>query len=75
MTLNVPGAGVTNNEQDSIGNTITNNSIGTTITNNSNSFPNETSIANDSSLAGETNIQIKILDIETDKQAYHAGEM
>ena len=46
MTLNVPDAGITNNEQDSIGNTITSNS---------NSSQNETSIANDTLLAGETN--------------------
>jgi len=67
MTLNVPGAGITNNEQDSIGNTITNNS---------NSSQNETSIANDSSLAGETkNSNQDLLDIETDKQTYNAGEI
>jgi len=67
MTLNVPGAGITNNEQDSIGNTITNNS---------NSSQNETSIANDSSLAGETkNSNEEMLDIETDKQTYNAGEI
>jgi hypothetical protein len=67
MTLNVPGAGITNNEQDSIGNTITNNS---------NSSQNETSIANDSSLASETqNSNEEMLDIETDKQTYNAGEI
>ena len=67
MTLNVPGAGITNNEQDSIGNTITNNS---------NSSQNETRIANDSSLAGETkNSNQEMLDIETDKQTYNAGEI
>lgn len=67
MTLNVPGAGITNNEQDSIGNTITNNS---------NSSQNETSIVNDSSLAGETkNSNEEMLDIETDKQTYNAGEI
>jgi hypothetical protein len=67
MTLNVPGAGITNNEQDSIGNTITNNS---------NSSQNETSIANDSSLAGETkNSNEEMLDIGTDKQTYNAGEI
>jgi hypothetical protein len=67
MTLNVPGAGITNNEQDSIGNTITNNS---------NSSQNETSIANDSSLAGETkNSNEEMLDIETDKQTYNPGEI
>jgi len=67
MTLNVPGAGITNNEQDSVGNTITNNS---------NSSQNETSIVNDSSLAGETkNSNQDLLDIETDKQTYNAGEI
>jgi hypothetical protein len=67
MTLNVPGAGITNNEQDSIGNTITNNS---------NSSQNETSIANDSSLAGETkNSNEEMLDIESDKQTYNPGEI
>lgn len=67
MTLNVPGAGITNNERNSIGNTITNNS---------NSSQNETSIANDSSLAGETkNSNQEMLDIETDKQTYNAGEI
>lgn len=67
MTLNVPGAGITNNEQDSIGNTTTNNS---------NSSQNETSIANDSSLAGETkNSNEEMLDIKTDKQTYNAGEI
>jgi hypothetical protein len=67
MSLNVPGAGRTNNEQDSIGNTITNNS---------NSSQNETSIANDSSLVGETkNSNEEMLDIETDKQTYNAGEI
>ena len=67
MTLNVPGEGITNNEQDSIGNTITNNS---------NSTQNESSIANDSSLAGETqNSKEEMLDMETDKQTYNAGEI
>jgi len=67
MTLNVPGEGITNNEQDSIGNTIINNS---------NSSQNETSIANDSLLAGETkNSNEEMLDIETDKQTYNAGEI
>jgi hypothetical protein len=67
MTLNVPGAGITNNEQDSIGNTIINNS---------NSSQNETSIANDSLLAGETkNSNEEMLDIGTNKQTYNAGEI
>ena len=67
MTLNVPGAGITNNEQDSIGNTITNNS---------NSSQNETSTANDSLPAGETkNSNQDMLDIETDKKTYNSGEI
>ena len=67
MTLNVPGAGITNNEQDSRGNMTTNNS---------NSSQNETSIANYSSLAGQTkNSNEEMLDIDTDKQTYNAGEM
>ena len=67
MTLDVPGEGVTNNGQDS---------IGSSITNNSNSSSNETNIANDSSLAGKTkNSNEEMLDIETDKQTYNAGEM
>ena len=67
MTLNIPGAGITNNEQDSIGKTTTNNS---------NSSQNETSIANDSLLAGETkNSNQDMLDIETDKKTYNPGEI
>jgi len=67
MTINAPSAGISNNEQDSIGNTITNNS---------NSPQNETSIANDSLLAGETkNSNEEMLVIETDKQTYNAGEI
>lgn len=67
MTLTVPGAGITNNEQDSIGNTIASNS---------NSSQNETSIANDTLLAGESNnSNEEMLDIETDKQTYNAGEI
>ena len=67
MTLNIPGAGITNNEQDSIGNTTTNNS---------NTSQNETSIANDSLLAGETkNSNQDMLDIETDKKTYNPGEI
>ena len=66
MTVNVPGAGITNNQQNSIGNTITNNS---------NSSQNETSTANDTLLAGETkNSNEEMLDLETDKQTYNAGE-
>jgi hypothetical protein len=67
MTLNVPGAGIANNEQDSIGNTITNNS---------NSSQNETNIATDSLLARETkNSTQDMLNIEADKQTYNAGEI
>lgn len=67
MTLNVPGAGVTNNGQDS---------IGSTITNNSNSSSNETNIANDTLLTGETNNTIQDdVAIETDKQTYNPGEI
>ena len=67
MTLNVPGAGITNNGQDSIGNSITNNS---------NSSSNETNIANDTLLTGETNNTIQDdVAIETDKQTYNPGEI
>lgn len=67
MTLNVPGSGVTNNGQDSIGNSITNNS---------NSSSNETNIANDTLLTGETNNTIQDdVAIETDKQTYNPGEI
>lgn len=67
MTLNVPGAGVTNNGQDS---------IGSSITNNSNSSSNETNIANDTLLTGETNNTIQDdVAIETDKQTYNPGEI
>lgn len=67
MTLDVPGEGVTNNGQDSIGNSITNNS---------NSSSNETNIANDTLLTGETNNTIQDdVAIETDKQTYNPGEI
>jgi hypothetical protein len=67
MTLNVPGAGITNNGQESIGNSIANNS---------NSTSNETNIANDTLLTGETNNSTQgIVAIETDKQTYNAGEI
>lgn len=71
MTLNVPGAGITNNGQDSIGNSITNNSNST-----SNNSSNETNIANDTLLTGETNnLTQEVIAIETDKQTYNAGEI
>jgi hypothetical protein len=67
MTINAPGTGISNNEQDSIGNTITNNS---------NSSQNETNIATDSLLARETkNSTQDMLNIEADKQTYNAGEI
>ena len=67
MTLDVPGEGVTNNGQDS---------IGSSITNNSNSSSNETNIANDTLLTGETNNTIQDdVAIETDKQTYNPGEI
>lgn len=67
MTLNVPGAGITNNGQDSIGNSIANNS---------NSTSNETNIANDTLLTSETNNSTQdVVAIETDKQTYNTGEI
>ena len=67
MTLNVPGAGITNNGQDSISNSLTNNS---------NSTSNETNIANDTLLTGKTNNSTQdVVAIETDKQTYNAGEI
>ena len=67
MTLNVPGAGITNNEQDSISNSLTNNS---------NSTSNETNIANDTLLTGETNNSTQdIVAIQADKQTYNPGEI
>jgi len=66
MTLNVPGVGIPNNEQDSIGNSVTNNS---------NSPQNETNIANDTLLTGETNNSTQDIDIRTDKQKYNLGEI
>ncbi|HJR84684.1 MAG TPA: hypothetical protein VJ772_04875 [Nitrososphaeraceae archaeon] len=67
MTLNVPGAVITNNEQDSISNSLTNNS---------NSTSNETNIANDTLLTGETNNSTQdIVAIQADKQTYNPGEI
>jgi hypothetical protein len=67
MTLNIPGAGIQNNEQISIGNSTTNNS---------NSSQNETNIANDTLPTGETNNSVQdMVDIKTDKQTYDPGEI
>lgn len=67
MTLNIPGAGIANNNQNSMGNLTTNNS---------NSSQNETNIANDTMLTGETNNLVQdMVDIKTDKQTYNPGEI
>ena len=66
MTLNIPGAGIPNNEQDSMDNSTTNNS---------NSSQNKTNIANGTSITGETTNSVDIIDIKTDKQAYNPGEI
>lgn len=67
MTLNVPGAGITNNGKDSISNSLTNNS---------NSTSNETNIANDTLLTGETNNSTQdVVAIQADKQTYNPGEI
>ena len=66
MTLNIPGAGIPNNEQDSMGNSTTNNS---------NSSQNKSNIANGTSLTGETNNSVDMVDIKTDKQTYNSGEI
>ena len=66
MTLNIPGAGIPNNEQDSMGNSTTNNS---------NSSQNKTNIANGTSITGEINNSVDMIDIKTDKQAYNPGEI
>ena len=67
MTLNIPGAGIPNNEQDSMGNSTTNNS---------NSSQNKTNISNGTSLTGETNNSVQdMIDIKTDKQTYNPGEI
>jgi hypothetical protein len=67
MTLNIPGAGIPNNEQNSIGNLTPNNS---------NSSQNETNIANDTWLTGQTNNSGQdMIDIKTDKQTYNPGEI
>ena len=67
MTLNIPGAGIPNNEQDSMGNSTTNNS---------NSSQNKTNIANGTSITGETNNSVQdMIDINTDKQTYNPGDI
>ena len=67
MTLNISGAGIPNNEQ---------NSMDDLTTNNSNSSQNETNIANDTLLTGETNNLVQdMIDIRTDKQTYNPGEI
>ena len=67
MTLNTPSAGIPNREQNSMGNSMTNNS---------NSSQNENNIANDTLLTGRTNNSNQdMVDIKTDKQVYNAGEI
>jgi hypothetical protein len=67
MTLNVPGEGITNSGQDSIGNSITNNS---------NSSSNETNFANETLLTVNANNSTQdVLAIKTDKLTYNAGEI
>jgi len=68
MTQNAPSAGNTNNEQDSISNSIT--------TNNSNRSQNETNLANGTLLNGEIKNSIEdIISITTDKSTYNPGEI
>ena len=67
MSQNVPSAGKTNNEQNSIANSITNNS---------NSSQNETNLANNTLLNGEIKNSIQdMISITTDKQSYNPGEI
>lgn len=67
MTLNIPGAGIPNNEQSSMGNSTTNNS---------NSSQNKTNMANGTSVTGEANNSVQdMIDIKTDKQTYNPGEI
>lgn len=67
VTLKVPGMEIPNNEQNSIGNSKTNNS---------NSVQNETNIDNDILLSGTANNSIQgMVDIRTDKQTYNPGEI
>ena len=68
MTLNIPGSGIPNNEKNSISSSTT--------TNSSNSSQNETNIANDTVLTGQTNNSVQdMIDIKTDKQTYNPGEI
>jgi len=68
MTQNAPSAGNTNNEQDSISNSIT--------TNNSNRSQNETNLANGTLLNGEMKNSIQdTISITTDKSTYNPGEL
>ena len=68
MTQNTPSAGITNNEQNSIGNSIT--------TNNSNRSQNETNLANGTLLNGEMmNSTQDTISITTDKSTYNPGEI
>lgn len=67
MSQNVPNAGKTNNEQNSIANSITNNS---------NSSQNETNLGNNTLLNGEIKNSIQdMISITTDKQTYNPGEI
>ena len=67
MTLNIPGAAIANNNQNSMGNSTTNNS---------NSSQNETSMANDTMPTGQTNNSVQdMIDIKTDKLTYNPGEI
>lgn len=67
MTLNIPGAGITNNEQSSMANSTTNNS---------NSSQNKTNMANGTSVTGQANNSVQdMIDMKTDKQTYNPGEI
>ncbi|MDW0137272.1 MAG: hypothetical protein QOK84_06775 [Nitrososphaeraceae archaeon] len=67
MTQNAPSAGNTNNEQNSIANSITNNS---------NRSQNETNLANGTLLNGEFKNSIQdTISITTDKSTYNPGEI
>ena len=67
MTQNAPSAGNTNNEQNSIANSLTNNS---------NRSQNETNLANGTLLNGEIKNSIQdTISITTDKSTYNPGEI
>jgi hypothetical protein len=67
MTLNIPGAGITNNEQNSMANSTTNNS---------NSSQNITNIANGTAVTGQANNSVQgMIDMKTDKPTYNPGEI